>query len=490
MLSKLGAFLGYRPTAKAEPNSMQARYENAQFTDENKRNWFLSDYFSAKAANNYEVRRILRIRSRQEVSNNPYMWGIAHDNANDLVNTGPTLKVTTPNKSYNKSYESGWQDWFAEVDGVKQVKTCKLAKTVDGEGILLLKTNPSQEHKVKLYPLDIEADQVTTPIPTNLSELWVDGLTLNPITQKPDYFHVLKHHPGDFFFADLNPLAVQQVSKRWVIHWFRKWRPGQVRGVPDFTASLDLWAECRAFRKATLTKAQVSANVSGILESEAPADTVSTEYKAWKKLDTQRGTLVTLPWGLKLHQYQTGDPSTTYKEFQHECLGEACRPLSYPLNRALGSSQDFNFSSAKLDHMGYHESLKVERADCDTTVLDHLLREYHREAVLVGLVPDGPVPAHKWYWPELPILDLAVETKADIDRINAGTLTWREFWAKRNHDWEEQAEQQKIEKEVHEKFLLDFGMPRQKQEKITDDADPNAKPGTKPPAKKKAGAAA
>jgi capsid protein len=63
---------------------------------------------------------------------------------------------------------------------------------------------------------------------------------------------VLRHHPGDFYFPDFNPLAVDKVHARHVIHWFPKFRPGQVRGVPVFTPSLDLFAELRAFRRAVL----------------------------------------------------------------------------------------------------------------------------------------------------------------------------------------------------------------------------------------------
>jgi capsid protein len=45
-------------------------------------------------------------------------------------------------------------------------------------------------------------------------------------------------------------MSFDTVRARFVIHWFPKFRPGQVRGVPVFTSSLDMFAELRAFRKA------------------------------------------------------------------------------------------------------------------------------------------------------------------------------------------------------------------------------------------------
>jgi hypothetical protein len=49
---------------------------------------------------------------------------------------------------------------------------------------------------------------------------------------------------------------------------------------------------------------------------------------------------------MKLSQFTAAEPATTYEMFQEKCLGEACRPLSYPLNLALGTSQKFNFQLA------------------------------------------------------------------------------------------------------------------------------------------------
>src|SRR5262249_5914128 len=277
-LRKLVGFAGRpAPVRSTQRPAIRARYDNAISTDDNARSWWMADYLSAKSANNFQVRRQLRLRSRYEVSNNPYLWGICNNNADDLVSTGPTLKVLTTNESYNPQVERAWKEWSAEVQLVEKLRTCKLARTVDGEGFLILKTVEDLENSVKLYPCDVEADQVTSPAPKNLGELWVDGLVLHKVTGRPVAYHVLRHHPGDYYFPDLNPLAVDLIRARHVIHWFPKFRPGQVRGVPIFTPALDLFTELRSFRKAVLAKANVAANISAVLESEAPADADGTQ---------------------------------------------------------------------------------------------------------------------------------------------------------------------------------------------------------------------
>src|ERR1019366_864758 len=131
---------GTRPAQAVQQPRVQARFDNALANDENARYWSMVDYLSAKAANTFQVRRTLRVRSRYEASNNPYLYGISTSNADDLVSTGPTLKCLLKNESNNREIESLWRDWADEVQLVEKLRTLKLAKTVDGEGFLTLKT--------------------------------------------------------------------------------------------------------------------------------------------------------------------------------------------------------------------------------------------------------------------------------------------------------------------------------------------------------------
>jgi len=470
--------------------SVEARYENAQTTEENQRNWWLADYLSAKSANNFHVRRTLRMRSRHEVSNNPYLFGVVNSNADDLIGTGPKLQALTNSSAKNKQIESAWESWAAEVGLTEKLRTCKIAKEVDGEGVNVLKTVRDLEHPVKLYPCDIEADQMTTPAPLSLTELWVDGLVLHPVTGRPKEYTILRTHPGDFFFPNLNPLEYDRIKAKWVVHWFRKFRPGQVRGVPVFTPALDLFAELRAYRKAILTKAQLAANLTAVLETEASAsqDDDGSQATPWQHIPVDRGTQTTLPAGAKLKQYVTGEPAATYEEFQEKCLGEACRPIAYPLNLALGTSQKFNFSSAQLDHINYRNSLDVERADCNVMVLDHYFRAFVAEAVFIpGLLPTdirsaADIP-HEWHWPGYAPLDPLKDAQADHARLSNGTVTYQQFWARRGYDWRLILAQQAEEQKEIERLGLDFGDPRQKTERIQEDEDADQGGDKKPPAK-------
>ena len=118
---------GLPTTPAASRPAVRGRYDNATTTNESSRQWLGVDYLSPRASNSYQVRRTLRMRSRYEVSNNPFLFGIVHSNANDLIDTGPTLQVYTPSTAYNRAVERAWADWCAEVDLTEKLRTAKLA---------------------------------------------------------------------------------------------------------------------------------------------------------------------------------------------------------------------------------------------------------------------------------------------------------------------------------------------------------------------------
>jgi hypothetical protein len=70
---------------------------------------------SANAANNPEVRRVLRNRARYEVANNSYAKGIVLTLANDVIGTGPRLQMLTANAEANRQIERAFEQWAKAV---------------------------------------------------------------------------------------------------------------------------------------------------------------------------------------------------------------------------------------------------------------------------------------------------------------------------------------------------------------------------------------
>jgi capsid protein len=74
---------------------IEARYDAAQTTIENRRHWSFADNLSARAAHTPSILRTLRNRSRYEVANNSYARGLVDTIAEYVVGTGPRLQLLT-----------------------------------------------------------------------------------------------------------------------------------------------------------------------------------------------------------------------------------------------------------------------------------------------------------------------------------------------------------------------------------------------------------
>lgn len=82
-----------RAYARRQQPNVRGRYDAAEFTPDNIRHWRTADGLSADAANSPGVRRTLRNRARHEVVNNPYLRGMTHTLANDVIGSGPRLQI-------------------------------------------------------------------------------------------------------------------------------------------------------------------------------------------------------------------------------------------------------------------------------------------------------------------------------------------------------------------------------------------------------------
>ena len=125
------------------PRVIRGRYDAAVTNDDNRRHWANADGLSANAANNAEVRRILRSRSRYEVANNSYARGIVLTLAHDVVGTGPRLQLLTPDAEANRRIEQTFIQWAKAVGLPDKLRTMRMARATDGEAFAVLISNPS-----------------------------------------------------------------------------------------------------------------------------------------------------------------------------------------------------------------------------------------------------------------------------------------------------------------------------------------------------------
>lgn len=408
-----------------------ARYDAAQDSPTNRRHWAQADGLSAAAANSPEVRAKLRNRARYERDNNPYFLGLVLSIANDVQGTGPRLQILSDDEGLNQAIEQLWTTWSEAARLPAKLWTMTQAKLVDGEAFALLTTNPRLRHAVKLDVQLVEADQVAAADPT--SDL-ADGIEFDAYGN-PVAYSLLEEHPGD---AGAWQRRARRIPARYMLHWFRQDRPGQIRGIPEITAALPLGAQLRRWTLATLTSAEVAAAFSGVLKSAAAAEEAEPP-EPFDELEFSHGMFTTLPQGYDLQQLEPKQPTGQYAEFKHELLDEMGRCRCVPSLVMRGNSANYNFSSARVDRIAYARSLDLERASCERVLLRPLFEEFLAEAGRIPeLLPRGLELADwqiRWLWDGLDYVDPQKEASADEIALKNGFTTLAEICGRHGRYW-------------------------------------------------------
>lgn len=443
-----------------------ARYDIAQTTPQNRVHWASADNLSAKAANSIQVRKTSRIRARYEVANNSYARGMTRTLAEDLIGTGPRLQLQLPRleqpednpfdvNAVAQAIECLFRDWSREICLAEKLRVMRMSRCIDGEAFALLITNPALRSPIKLDLQVLEADQIHTPTLLYPDQTHEDGMELDAAGNVIEY-HVLKQHPGDQ--APMRSLEFDPIPSERMIHWFRKDRPGQLRGVTELAPSLQLFAELRRFRDATIAAAETAADHAAILYRDAPAADEGDEVDPFTEIEIQRRMMVSMPLGWQMQQMKAEHPTTTYKMFVDAILQEIARCLGIPFNVAAGNSSGYNYSSGRLDHQTYFKGLRVDLAQCEDMCLLPILRAFLEEAELARIIPRGMPPVdewkHTWVWDGRELVDPKGEADASIALLGAGLLTDAEYFASNGQDWRDVYRQRQVEQSERSRLGL------------------------------------
>lgn len=434
---------------------LQARYDLAQTTDGNRKHWSAADALSAELANSHGVRFVMRNRTRYEVANNSYVKGMVKTACNDTVGgEGPRLQMLSPRstpetggiRTTNTKVETDWAAWAAEVKLAKKLRKMRRAKMESGEVVVTVFTNPKMKHPVKLDLMLVECDRLHDPTAEYVGDpLWCDGIRYDQY-ENPVSYRILRYHPGgitpwlpvDKWFDDY-PAA-------YVFHYFEDERPGQRRGVPELSPSIQTGGELRRFDNAALRTAEVHARLTMTMESntvteleqgaEDPEQPVNMDT-----VELPESAALVLPPGMKLNAFNPTQPTADHTAFVDTKLRETGRCINMPFTIAALDSTKSNLSARYLDAQIYAAAIKVERDDLaneflDWLFLNHWVPEYW---LAVANVPrDVSRYPHKWRWPSLnQHADPQKVAGAQETRLNTATGSLPDEIAEDGDDWED-----------------------------------------------------
>lgn len=441
------------PATYDKPDNRQrlrAKYDAAQTVRNNQNHWANADSLSAAAANSPDVRQKLRDRSRYECSNNTYAAGMLSTLANDTIGTGPTLRMQTGSLEVDSAIEYAFHAWTSATRFDQKLRVMRMARARDGEVFAMFATNRNLKDSVKLDIRLHESEEVAQSIFRSSTDN-ADGIIFDDFGN-PIGYNLLRSHPGDTSTAYLSAES-DVIPARDMLHIFLCERPGQIRGIPEITAALPLYAQLRRYTLAVIAAAETAADIAAYLKTQAgPED--PDDIEPLDTIDIEQRMIMTLPRGWDISQLRSEQPATTYGMFKREIINEIARCLNMPYNVAAGDSSSYNYASGRLDHKTYFKSIRVDRGFWTREVLEPTLSRWWEEARLVnGLLPldmrtEMMPPLHDWAWDGDEHVDPLKEANAQSVRLKSLTTTLSDEYARQGKDWEEQLRQIAKEQEL------------------------------------------
>lgn len=493
LLSAIRGLFGRSARQAANPSSkggatVRGRYDAARNAPENAEYWAAADGLSANGANNPAVRDTLRRRSRYESQNNGYCKGLLRGRRNDLIGTGPRLQLTLPEKFTRtvtdpdfqvevteqvttptgaaRQVERLFRKWMEAADIAQDLRVMSETTDRDGETFAVFVTNPGIDNPVKLDLRLYEAEECSTPDLMWNDPLRIDGIVFDAHLNPAEY-HFLKRHPGDNGW--LPTWEYDCVPASYVVHWFDPDRPRQARGIPATTPALPLFSQLRRYTLAVLGAAETAANMAGVLKTDSPPNGEAEDAPTFETMDSvpiPRNSLLTLPSGWELGQFDPRQPTSSYKEFKSELLTEAGRSVNASRNESTGSSAEYNYSSGRLDHLPKQRGVKIDRDRLRLTALNRIFRAWHAEAALrakaEGYLPADLPPIDQWdwswQWDGFDSIDRQKDAQADDIELANGTKTLGDVLAEDGRDWEEHLRSRARQLATAAKLEAEYGL--------------------------------
>lgn len=329
----------------------------------------------------------------------------------------------------------------------------------------------------------VEADRVCNPYSRPNTEELVEGIEFNA-DGEPIACYVLDRHPGDSFGVATGnwqrvPFVGSASGERRVLHLFKPTRPGSTRGVPLFAPVIETLQQIKTYSESELMAAVVSSFFTVFVkhpemaEAEAgfkPISGMSTSTQSQAIADGQirlgSGLVADLGPGEEVDIANPMRPNALFGPFVEQMLQQVGVAIGMPYELLVKRfTASYSASMASLQEAW--RLFRADRGGQSDAFCQPVYEWVLSEAVARGYLHapgffENPLARQAWctaFWtgPARGHLNPAQEATAAVTRMNSGVTTLEEETAAfSGRDWEENLEQQKMERRMRKEAGLDI----------------------------------
>lgn len=450
-----------KPATSAHAQYLKAFFDAAKTNANNRRRWNIADY-QANYSNPYndtDARRTIMNRARQTAGNNPYCKGMVLTMANDVISDVPRLQMLSDDDERNTRVEEAWRKWAEQIKLARKLRSMRYSQTVDGEAFAIIAKNPNANRLIKLDLQVIDPAIVTSPMNVEQDGFNIDGIDYD-IYGNPTKYHVLKLEKNGYGTES------RAINAADMIHVFRVDQAGQMRGISEIAAALEIFSILGSYILSVLDSAQTAAALTGIAKSQSTADDGAPmdDFYEW---ELERNQVMFLPAGWDFTQLKAEQPTTTFNEFVATVVNIAARAILIPYNVAAGNSSKFNFASGRLDFQAYHRMISIIRDEYEVDILDRIFNSWYDSYLIETGDSGAGVLDYHWRWKGFAQIDPKKSADADAVNLANGTTTLAELCGREGQDYNDVITQRIKERKKVYDLETENGLPHETNSRAT-----------------------
>lgn len=396
----------------------------------------------------------IRAMCKKEYLDNPLARNIARNFTMGVYGPGPVLQIHSDDERINDVIESVFARWREATQLDWKFITAIQSLFYDGEAFLHFFPNPGKPGGIDIELL--EARRVTEPHNVGFDVHRLEGITYNDYNE-PVWYDVLEENQNPNYL-ELPQTTI--VPATHIMHLFFEDVVNQKRGLPLLQSALEMLASLRRITDASLGAWELAAKMNLIIQTGMDAynlvqcvpedfDSSNGEVFAVEPFRTmpvpKDGGMTFLASGMTMNQVHSEHPTQQYSEHTETFQKIAGLSGGLPENLSTGSSAKYNFASAKMDYQLFsryagacQQKLKRFLDKCLFLSVASLQGSGNKDVdTFLDLYPVETALPTEWHFSNmLSSIDRSANASGDVQLLQAGLLTHREYCKRYGLDYE------------------------------------------------------
>lgn len=363
----------------------------------------------------------VRNRCRDVVRNNEYATRALDSLVSNTVGDGITAKATD---------QVLWNDWceYCDADGQLDfaglIELAHRTRRESGEVIIRFRQRlPEDGLAVPLQLQVLEPDHLDNNKngPLANGNYAITGVEYNLLGQRVAYW-LYPVHPGEVATYRLNSLESKRVPASEILHYYRKRRPTQVRGMPELAVSLLRMRDLDDYEQAELVRKKIEACFVAFVRTDDPNARLGGANTPAKGPVNEKVAPGMIKYLSNADSVDFGSPSSSggYGEYTRTQLQAIAAGAGVMYSQMTGDLSSFNYSSYRAGLVEFRQMVKAEQwLALKPMVLAPIARRFQQVALLAGKTKK-PVQPFIWNMPKLQWVDPLKDVMAEKEAIRGG----------------------------------------------------------------------